>query len=220
VAVVLAALVGADFALKTVAEHELAARAQSASGARRASAVISGFPFLWDLLVDGTVPAVALHLSDVPVGALHLHEVDVSLVGTHIVRSALFGQRQVRVSSIDSGTAAVTVTAADLSAALGQTVSLPGDGRAYVERSGVMVPATITVGSESLVLRVAGVPVLESDLSASRLVAACALSLHVGAGALTVSCTMAPVPYSVVQSLAGAQPGAQAGARPGGQPGP
>lgn len=203
VAVVLAVVVGADFALKAVAEHELASRAQRASGAQSASAGIRGFPFLWDLLVDGDVHGVQLHLSDVPVGALRLQQLDVSLAGTHIARSALFDKRQVRVTSIDSGTAAVTVTAADLSAAIGHTVSLPGGGRAFVDEAGVMLPATITVGSETLVVRVEGVPVLESNLSSSHLLAACALSLRIGAGALSVSCTMAPVPGSVVRSVAG-----------------
>jgi hypothetical protein len=202
-AVLVAVLVGADFAARAAAAHELATRAQTASGAQSASAAISGFPFLWDLVVDGTVQGVQLHLSNVPVGTLHLQEVDVSLVGTHIVRSALLDRRQVRVTSVDSGTATVIVTAAELSAAVGHTLSLPGGGEVLVDEAGVRVPATITVGNDTLVVRVAGVALLDDDLSNNRLVPPCALSLQIGVGQLTVSCTMAPVPGSVVEAIAG-----------------
>jgi hypothetical protein len=202
--VVVLVLVGLDLGARAVAQSELASRAKAASSAQSASASIHGFPFLWDVLVQGTISGVHVHMSEVPAGPLRLSAVDVQLDGTHIDRGALFSHRQVHVQSIESATAAVTVTAADLSAAVGDTVSLPGAGRVLVDVAGLRVPAQLRVlGHRVLVLEVHGVAVLRSDLTASRLVPACALSVVVGSGQLTVSCTVAPVPGSVVQAVAG-----------------
>jgi hypothetical protein len=110
----------------------------------------------------------------------------------------------VHVTSIDSATASVTVTAADLSAAVGDSVSLPGQGRVLVDVAGRHVAAQVRVlDNRELVVVVGGVFILHSDLTVNRLVPACALAVSVGSGQLTVSCTVAPVPGSVVQAIAG-----------------
>jgi hypothetical protein len=202
--VVVVVLVGLDFGARAVADHELAGRAQSATDAQATSATISGFPFLWDLLVEGSVHGVHLHLSGVPVGGLRLQAVDVQLTDTRIERSALFDHRQVRVSSVAAASATVTVTAAELTSAVGEEVSLPGRGRILVDVDGTQVPASATVeGGHELVLVVDGLPVLQSDLDSSPLVPQCALSLVVGAGELSVSCQLSPVPPRLVQAIAG-----------------
>ena len=198
-------LVGLDVGARLLAQSELASRAKTASGAQSGSASISGFPFLWDLLDEGDVHGVHLHLAEVPAGPLRLSAVDVQLTGTHIDKGALFSNRQVRVQSIDSATATVTVTAADLSAAVGDTVSLPGQGRVLVDVAGHEVAAEFrVVADHELVLEVGAVPVLQSDLTSSPLVPECALAVAVGSGQLTVSCTVAPVPGRLVQAIAGA----------------
>ena len=194
-----------DFVARGVAEHELATRAQDASGAQSASATVSGFPFLWDVLVEGSVHGVQLHLSGVPAGRLNVEALEVALTGTHIARSALFDRHTIHVTSIDSGSAAVTVTAGELSAAVGRSVSLPGDGRILVDLDGATDPAQVTVSSDELVITVQGVHVLQADLASNHLVPQCGLGLDVGVGQLTVTCQMSPVPKNVVQVLAGAR---------------
>lgn len=204
VVVVVLLLVGLDYGARALAQSELASRARSASGAQSSSASITGFPFLWNLLVRGSISGVHLHLSEVPAGPLRLSAVDVRLTGTHIDRGALFSHRQVHVRRIDSGTASVTVTAADLSTAVGDAVSLPGNGKVLVDVAGHEVAAQLrVVGDHVLVLEVHGVAVLHSDLTANRLVPSCALAVSLRSGQLTVSCTVAPVPGSVVQAIAG-----------------
>jgi len=203
VVVVIGLLVALDFVVRAVAEHELGTRARSASGAQSASASVSGFPFLWDVLVEGTVHGVQLHLSGVPAGPLRLEALDVELAGTHIGRYALFHEHEVHVTSIDSGTAVVTVTAAELSSAAGEPVSLPGGGRIVVDVHGVVVPARVSVDSDELVVTVHGAQLVQANLAANQLVAQCALGLDIGVGQLTASCQMSPVPGSVVQALAG-----------------
>lgn len=204
VLVLVAVLVGVDFGARVVAQGELASRAQKAAGARSASAGIGGFPFLGHLLLQGSVPHLDVRLTDVPVGTLELQSVDVVLTGTVVDRGALFSARQVRVDRITSGTATVTVTAGELSSAVGRTVLLPGGGQVVVEEAGRSLPATVRVlGGRVLEVLVAGVPVLSSDLASSPLVPACGLVLSVGLGELTVSCHVSPVPARVVQALAG-----------------
>ncbi|MHB8330348.1 MAG: hypothetical protein ACYDD6_12120 [Acidimicrobiales bacterium] len=203
--VVVGALLAADVGARTVAQNELAQRAQSASGARSASAGISGFPFLVRLLAQGLVPGVDLRMTGVPVGALRLHSVDVQLAGIVVDRAALFSARQVHVKSIAAATATVTVTADELSSAVGQTVSIPGNGQVLVDVAGHMVSATVQVlGGHVLTVSVGGVPLLSSDLGQSPLVPSCPLALSVGNGQVVVSCHVQPVPLRLIDAISGA----------------
>ncbi|HZU80884.1 MAG TPA: DUF2993 domain-containing protein, partial [Acidimicrobiales bacterium] len=169
-----ALLVALDFGARFAAEGELANRAKAATHAQGSSASIGGFPFLWKLLAEGNVSSLDVQLSGVPVGTLELQSVDVHLTGTSINRTALFSHRQVQVASIEEASATVTVTAAELSSAIGQTVVIPGDGQIDVEVAGRQVPATVEVsGGHSLVVIVGGVTLLSSDLTQSPLVPQC-----------------------------------------------
>lgn len=200
--VVVVILVGLDMAGRVIAQDDLAGRAQATTGAQRASASISCFPFLWDLLVAGDVSGVRVRLAGVPVGALEVQELDVDLQGVRLDRAALAGHRQVRVRSIDAATAVVTVSAAGLSAAAGVPVALPGQGQVLVEVAGRMLPASLVVEPDDvLVIHVAGRTVLRADLATSPVVPDCAMAVHIGAGSLDVSCHVSPVPARVVQAV-------------------
>lgn len=202
--VVVLVLEGLDVGTRVLAQDELAGRARDATGAASASASIGGFPFLGHLVVQGKVPELEVRLRDVPVGVLHLQTVDVQLHGTVVDRAALVDRRTVRVESIAAGTATVTVTAAELSAAAGVPVALPGGGRAVVTVAGRQVPASVRiVGGHLLELVAGGVVLLHSDLAASPLVPRCGLEVAIGTGAASVSCHVAPVPARLVHALAG-----------------
>lgn len=204
VVTVVVLLVAADFAARFAAQSQLAGAAKTATHAQGSSASIGGFPFLWHLLAEGKVSSVDVRLTDVPVGTLQLQSVDLQLTGVTIDRTALFSHRQVHVASINSADAAVTVTAAELSSAVGQTVTLPGNGDVQVAVAGRQVTGTLEItAGHTLVLLVAGVPVLSSDLTTSPLVPACQLGLQILAGAIAVSCQVSPVPPAVIAALAG-----------------
>jgi len=199
-----AALVGIDTGARLVAQDQLAHRAQTATGAQGASAGISGFPFLFHLLVQGSVSGIDLHLTGVAAGRLQLDHIEVQLVDTTIDRGALFHARQVHVKSISAATATVTVTAAELSSAVGDPVSLPGNGQVLVDVAGRMVPATVQiVGGHLLTVSVGGVGLLSSDLTSNPFVPACGLTLVIGSGQLAVSCHVQPVPAALIQAIAG-----------------
>lgn len=198
-------LVGLDVGTRVLAQDELAGRARDATGAGSASASIGGFPFLGHLVVQGKVPELEVRLRDVPVGVLRLQAVDVQLRGTVVDRAALVDHRSVRVESIAAGTATITVTAAELSAAAGVPVALPGGGRAVVTVAGRPVPASVRiVGGHLLELVAGGIVLLHSDLAASPMVPSCSLQVSIGTGAASISCHVAPVPARLVHALAGA----------------
>ncbi|MDE3087275.1 MAG: LmeA family phospholipid-binding protein, partial [Acidobacteriota bacterium] len=188
VLVVVVVLVGLDVGARTVAQDDVASRAKSATDAESASATIGGFPFLSHLLGGGDVPDVRVRLTEVSAGPLRAHEIDVDLRGVHVDRGALFSHRQVRVQAIDSATATVTVTAADLSAAAGLPVTIPGQGEILVEAAGRSIPASVVVEpGDLLVLTVAGRAVVRADLATSPLVPDCAMALQFAVGSLRVS---------------------------------
>lgn len=200
--VLAAVLVALDIAGRVVAQDDLASRAQAATGAQRASASISGFPFLWHLVVDGEVSGAQVRLSEVPVGTLELQELDVDLSGVRLDRAALVGHRRVHVLAVDAATATVTISAAALSAAAGVPVAIAGQGQVLVQVAGRAIPASVAVEpGDVLVVEVAGRAVLRADLETSPVVPDCAMALHVGVGTLEVSCHVAPVPARVVHAV-------------------
>ena len=194
-----------DLVARTAAQDQLANRAQKATDAQAASATIYSFPFLFRLLVEGSVSQIDLHLSDVPVGPLRLSAVDLVAHGTTIDRAALFSQHKIRVLTIDSAKATVVVTAAELSSAVGMPMALPGGGRIEMEVSGIFVPASVQfLNGDVLQVRAAGALVLSEDLSQSPLVPPCALALTVREDKITASCRIQPVPSSVLAAFSGA----------------
>lgn len=201
--VLVAVLVGLDIGGRALAQRDLADRARSDGGARSASATIGGFPFLWDLLVDGDVPTAHVRLTDAYAGDhLRVQQLEVDLTGVHVDQKALVAHQDVRVRSIEAASASATVTAAELSAAAGLPVSLPGHDIILVQAYGRSVPATLTVDpGDVLVLDVVGRPVLRARLTASPLVPDCAMAVQVRVGSVTVSCHVAPVPAKVVQAV-------------------
>jgi hypothetical protein len=197
--------VAANLLAAHLAGDEIATRAREATGAESASASVGTFPVLYRFVAEGTVPEVNVALSYVPISTLVVAEIHVSLHKVRIERAALLDQREVRIRSIASGTASVVVTAGELSAAVGRAVSLPGAGRIDVATAVGMVDATVALeAGDVLVVSAAGSTLLRVDLASSRLVPACDMSLEIEKGEVTASCSVSPVPTSVVQAISGA----------------
>lgn len=205
-AVVVAVLgAGVDLAVRQAADSQLAARARSASGAASAEAAVGTFPLLYHVAAQGTVPRVDLRLDRVPVGPVTIHRLDVHLRRVAIDRNQLFGHRRVRVTGIDSGSATATLTAADLSAASGRTIVVPGDGTVDVVVAGQRIPAAADIaGGRTLELRYRGVRLVSVDLGRNRFLRDCALTLAFPPGAVEAGCTMTPVPPDVIAAIDGA----------------
>lgn len=201
VVVVVALAVGVDIAARIVAEHQVASRAKASTGSRSSSASISSFPFLYDVLVDGSVRTVTIHLSGVPLSLLTVDHLDVSVHGLDIDKGQLFGHRKVRVTAISSATASLTISASDITAASHVPVSI-ANNTVTASIAGVEFPISVTVtGGHFLTFNYAGRPGVSFDLAKSPLVPPCAMQLTTQQSALHLSCTIAPVPASLIAAL-------------------
>ncbi|MHB1446948.1 MAG: LmeA family phospholipid-binding protein [Acidimicrobiales bacterium] len=203
VLIILAAAVAADFGVKRLAEMAMADRARQSTGASSASASIGGFPFLYDVFGRGSVDTVDLTLREVPAGtSLTLQSVHVHLVKVAIDRQELIHQHKVTIQSIASGTAAVTISAPELTSATGHTITLTSAGQILVDVGGQQAQATASMGAgDVLDIAVAGVTVVSLDLARNPIVPSCSFSLTISGSAITATCTMTPVPPAVITAM-------------------
>jgi hypothetical protein len=200
--VLAAGYTAADLGGRSAAENQLARALRSKTHAGAASATISSFPFLFDLLVRGDVSEVDVQLLDVPIGKLEVSRVLVLATDLQIDRHALFSSRKVRVTSIASAKVQVTVTAAELSKAIGRRVALQGPDTIKVAIGPIMLPATIGIADGHLLtIGEGGLRLLDIDLSTSPAIPRCAMTLVVTSGSATLSCRVAPVPASLVSAI-------------------
>ncbi len=199
--VIVALAIGVDIAARTIAQDRIASRAKATTHAQSASASISSFPFLWDVLVDGNARSVAVHAKGVPLGPLTVDGVDVSVRDVQIDKAELFNHRKVRVTAISSATAAVTISASDLTAATNVPVSISGN-TITASVAGVQIPVTVSVtNSHVLAFNVVGRRVVSFDLARTPLLPACPMQLTTEQSVLHLSCTIAPVPASLIAAL-------------------
>ena len=199
--VIVALAIGIDIAARVIAQNRIASRAKASANAQSASASINSFPFLYDVLVDGTARNVAVHARGVPLGPLVVSQVDVSVHGVHFDKGELFNHRKVRVTAISSATAAVTITASDLTAATHIPVTISGN-TITATFAGVQLPVTVTVTSgHELAFSALGHRAVTFDLARTSLLPACPMQLSSQQSALHLSCTIAPVPASLIAAL-------------------
>jgi LmeA-like phospholipid-binding len=201
VGVLVALAIGVDIAARIVAEHQVASRAKSSTNAQGSSASISSFPFLYDVVVDGTVRNVAVHLTEVPLGLLTVGHLDVSVHGVDIDKGQLFAHRKVRVTAISSASASITISAADITSVTHVAVTISGN-TVTGSVAGLQIPVSVTVTSgHFLTFSFAGRPSFSFDLARSPLVPPCAMQLTTQQSNLRLTCTVAPVPTSLIAAL-------------------
>ena len=200
--VLVAGYTALDLGGRAVAENQLARALRSKTHAGTASATISSFPFLFDLLVRGEVGRIDVQLLNVPIGKLEVSRIVVDARDLQIDRHALFLSRKVRVTGISSAQVRVTVTAAELSKAIGRRIALAAPDTIEVGIGPIMVPATIGVAEGHLLtIGEGGLRLLDIDLTTSAAIPRCAMSLVVIPGSATLSCSVSPVPASLVSAI-------------------
>lgn len=210
-----ALLVAADEVVTAVAESQLASRARVATRAASANVSMGPFPVLAYLFGEGRVPEVSVTLNDVLFAVTRItfgrvrnvpaKRLVVDLHNVSISRADLLQHQKLDVTAIGSAAASLTITASDLSTMVGLPVGLPGDGLIDVRIAGVTVTGSLAVAPGNLlVLSAEGKRLASIDLRSGRFLSQCPVAIAFNPGKLVASCTMSPVPRSLIKAVLGA----------------
>ncbi|MHB8671159.1 MAG: LmeA family phospholipid-binding protein [Acidimicrobiales bacterium] len=191
-----------DVTARGVAERELRTRLQQrVSQAATIEAHLSSFPFVGRLLVSGNISEVRVQASGVRVlPTLVFASIAVDAHDVHVDRNALFADRRVVLTGVGRGTVSAEIDSDQLSAAVGNRVSLQ-DHRVVVSVRGQRVPADVALRNGSLVLSVGGLPVLALRIPKVPLLP-CVADAEVTSSRIRLTCHFDRVPPEMVGAAA------------------
>jgi hypothetical protein len=181
--VIVAAAVAGDFWSRSHAQQVIADRVRSSTGSEHVSVHIGSFPFLYELAVS-KINDVTVVASGVPVGPLRLTQVTVDAHKVGVDHHTLIFDKKVRIVSMGRATISLLIRQNVLMSAptaLGAKVSVEGGHR--------------------LVVTDFGHQILAVDLSKNPLVPECSFALVQVSDGYQASCTVAPVPTSLLAVL-------------------
>ncbi|MDA8392115.1 MAG: DUF2993 domain-containing protein [Actinomycetota bacterium] len=200
---VVALLWGADYAARLYAQQRVASQLVGTLGASsRPSVHISGFPFLWNLLADGTVRSVDVRLGSTGIGPLHVAAVNATVDRIRVQRSSLLGRGAIKIDSTGPATLDAVVTAQQVSAVFGQRVQLLANGSATTSLFGQRVTLHPSISrSEGISLGIPGLPRAHLPLPATFRLGGCSPELRISAGEAVLGCHFQTVPRSLLQRV-------------------
>lgn len=167
---------------------------------------LSSFPFVGRLLVSGNISEVRVQASGVRVlPTLVFASIAVDAHDVHVDRNALFADRRVVLTGVGRGTVSAEVDADQLSAAVGTRVTLEPPGLVVTLR-GQRVRADVAVHNSSLLLSVAGIPVLTLRIPKVPLLP-CVANAEVTASRVRLTCHFDRVPAELIGAAAKASTG-------------
>jgi hypothetical protein len=196
-AVILALLLSAgDVGARLYTQRQLERRIDDNIAGAQARVRISGFPFLWSVLVNGRINKFTAHLAQAQQEEFVLDRVDFVVTGVRINRSKLVNGRQLEVVGIDTGTVTADMNQADFDRLVGLDITL-GDGVAHV--AGGTVGGTIEIvnnrlnitnGNKPISIPIPPLPMLP-----------CIGRVTIVPGHLHTSCTFDQVPSALLGAL-------------------
>ena len=179
---VIVLLVVGDFLARAEAEKLLANRVRADTGARQVSVHVGSFPFLYEVALS-KISDVEVVAQGVPVGVLRLTQVTVQAHQVGIDHHALWFDQKVEVASIERANVTVLIRTTALQATLNA------------------IGQVSVVDGHDLAVTVLGRRVLTVDLTSSQLIPDCDFGLHPTNDGYQLSCTVAPVPSSLLATL-------------------
>lgn len=180
-----AALFATDLTLKNAAQNAIAADVQRSTHSEGASVSIHSFPFLYDAIALGRVDRIDITDRGVPAGPVRIDEVRLDASQVHFERRQLLSNRKVVLTSVSRAT-------------LSAQVELSGVAGAIASDLGLDVTAS---GSNHIAISIAGRTLTVIDLTQIPIVPYCPLTLSHTGTRYTFSCTVSPVPQSVLAAL-------------------
>ncbi len=180
---VVVGLVVGDFWARSHAQHLMAQRIRSSTGAEHVSVHIGSFPFLYELAVS-KIDDVKVVADGVPAGPLRLTHVTIDAHQVQVDHHFLIFDRKLRVVSIAKATVTVQIQQSALASI-----------------AGAVNADLAVIDGHQLVVTIFGHQVLSVDLTKSPLIPNCTLSLVRVSGGFSGSCTVAPVPRSLLEAI-------------------
>ena len=194
-------LLGTNYEARLYVQKRVAAQLASSLGVSAHPTVrIGGFPFLWNLLADGKVSSVHVHIGPTSSGSFQVAAVNVTVDRVRVQTSALLDGGAVKVLSAGPADIEAVVTASQISAAVGQPIRLlaNGDASMVIFGSPVTMRPSISPGG-GIALGVPGVPTARLPLPSPFHLGGCAPSLHISAGQAAFGCHFQIVPQAILQ---------------------
>ena len=174
-----------DLVAKGVTERALADNVKKSTNAESAHVEISSFPFLWQVGVDGRLARIDLSADQVPIGPVRFERISLDARQVHFDRHQLLSERTVDITAVGQATMTVVAQLSSLQGTiagdLGVDVTSPAPGQVAISALG----RTVTT----------------IDLTRIPLVPKCPLTVTHSGSTYTFSCTVAPVPPSVLAAL-------------------
>jgi hypothetical protein len=183
--VVAAALVAVDVVLKDRAENAIAAHVQRSTHSEGASASIHSFPFLFEAAVRGRVDRIDITDRGVPAGPVRIDQVRLDASQVHFDRGQLLNDRKVVLTSVSRATLSAQIELSGIEGAIA---------------SGLDLQVTAS-GSNHIAISIAGHTLTVIDLTRIPIVPDCPLTISHTGTRYTFSCTVSPVPQSVLAAL-------------------
>ena len=203
---VVALLIGADFAARRAVEAELERRIRNevaeAQGVapQHTKVKVSSFPFLGRLGATGDVADITASVSDLEVGGLRIANIAVDLHDVRVDRARLVRERYVELERVGAGEATADLTQAALREALGGLPVVLGQGTIGVTVGGVTASVSARVSDGVLRLSAAGVRLPAITLPTLPLLPCVAEAVALP-GLLQLSCTIDEVPQELIEQV-------------------
>ena len=183
-----AALVAGDFAARSATEDAIASDVHKSTHSDGASAAISSFPFLYDVAAEGRLDRVTITDRGVPAGPIRLDQVRLVASQVHFDRHRLLSTHKLRLTDVDSATITVDAHLSALAGTIARDLGL----------------SVTSSSSNRLKITAGGLTVASIDLTKVPIIPDCPLHVSHSGDAYTFSCTVSPVPASVLAAVSDA----------------
>ncbi|MDA8044988.1 MAG: LmeA family phospholipid-binding protein [Actinomycetota bacterium] len=180
-----AAATAVDFIVRDATENAVASDVRTSTHAARATVAISSFPFLYNVAVNGLVDHIVVDDYEVPAGTLRIDQVHLDVHDVRLDRHQLLQDRHVHITSVSRATITVVAKLSSLQSSLANDVGLEVTGRS----------------SDALSVQALGRTVATVDLTRIPIVPLCPVTIEHTGGTYRFTCTVAPVPQSVLDAL-------------------
>ena len=190
-----------DQRIRLEAEQHAAARlAQELPIEGTPGVEIESFPFVLNVLNDGSVERLRVSMRSLESGGVRVDEAKLTIDGLILDRDALLDHREIKLVEIDKAKIELWMNAEDLSKVAKVPVKIES-GEVSVTVRGREYKGTAKVSKHAVLLLVDGVPPILSPLPSTDLLP-CDPDLDIDGDRIHVACTVDEVPPAVAKVLA------------------